>query len=974
MQTVTKVINGKEVKLSRVKKVESIGLRHTYDIEVQEDHNFYAGGINVHNCEYHGMLRHYETRYGQQLLKFNDTFVVYRPRSLMFYPAGPDKRVLRGRTRVFACIPGDTLISSDRGLIPMVHTSVGDRINIGSITAPVSCHKYMGKKQLWKLKLGTGQELRASKEHKVLTYRNNRATKVRLSDLKPSDVVLYGLGGEFPDGLAILKYVDVPEFVDERHRLVHSMLLLKKFTYTSLIEASQTTRIRGSVGVFVSKLVRYGLVTKEQNGLYKDGEDRYTYTVTSFLNEKDFLVGRNKGAYEYRHDIQYPTHMTEDLAYILGYLTGDGYVVRTVKFKTLNKQRTQHYINCVRRVFSTSPNIGTYLENIGQGEGRTEHTVRNFYANIELGCWVAYFRRIGLESSYSADKTIPHTILQAPRACVVAYLKALFECDAKVAHNRFTYRTISGKLARQVQQLLFRLGVNCKIHTNKSASSSSGFLYSVKLDPRFHGVFLDAFNGSLSISELALPIDTQERYFHLGETHYTNIRYSKIASIEETDAVVDVYDMTVDHKRHAYVADGVLVSNSIDEIGWFDNAADSKKVKTSAREVYTALDRSLLTVRGAADRLINSGFDNILTGYSMNVSSPASQRDKICELVRQSQDSESMYGIHRPTWEVNPTLPRLSKAIVSEYQKNPLDAERDYGANPPLSANPYITNRDWIDAAFTDKPNKIKMRDKVKNRKRQGSATKWAEVDKVGKSRKPTMLAIDAGYTNNSFACAVGRLDDDGAVVINLLFEIIPESGIPLNYNMINEEVLEDVLYAQNTQVVLADRWNSIKILQDIEANMDIVAEQYSLKYKDIGLTKSFLEAGMLRIPRMVDKKASIKDAMSFDAEAYPMCYKGYPVEHMVLQMLTVQDTGTQVNKGDGLTDDLWRATCLLVWGLTAEKYEEFMTIPDAPEEDERFRPQAFAVSKLGSGGGKSVGSGSSVSFNGDLGVMKRGR
>jgi len=113
---------------------------------------------------------------------------------------------------------------------------------------------------------------------------------------------------------------------------------------------------------------------------------------------------------------------------------------------------------------------------------------------------------------------------------------------------------------------------------------------------------------------------------------------------------------------------------------------------------------------------------------------------------------------------------------------------------------------------------------------------------------------------------------------------------------------------------------------------------------------------------------------MSFDAEAYPMCYKGYPVEHMVLQMLTVQDTGTQVNKGDGLTDDLWRATCLLVWGLTAEKYEEFMTIPDAPEEDERFRPQAFAVSKLGSGGGKSVGSGSSVSFNGDLGVMKRGR
>lgn len=414
----------------------------------------------------------------------------------------------------------------------------------------------------------------------------------------------------------------------------------------------------------------------------------------------------------------------------------------------------------------------------------------------------------------------------------------------------------------------------------------------------------------------------------------------------------------------------------IDEIGWFDNAADSKKVKTSAREVYTALDRSLLTVRGSADRLINSGFDNILTGISANVSSPSSQRDKICELVRQSQDSVTMYGIHRPTWEVNPTLPRNSKVIVSEYQKNPLDAERDYGANPPLSANPYITNKDWIENALGEKPNKIKIRDVVKNRKRQGSATKWAEVEKVGKSRKPSMLTIDAGYTNNSFACAVGHLDKLGNVVVTLLFEIIPETGIPLNYSMILEEVLEDVLDAQNSQVVLADRWNSIKILQDIEQGMDILAEQYSLKYKDIGLTKSFLEAGMLKLPRFKEKKMTIKEAMELDRDNYPMCYKGSPVEHLVLQMLTVQDTGNQVNKGDGLTDDLWRALCLLTWGLTNERYDEFLHVPDAPEEEEEgFRPQAFGVSKLGSGGGSSVGSSSGgVSFNGSLGVMLKGR
>lgn len=414
------------------------------------------------------------------------------------------------------------------------------------------------------------------------------------------------------------------------------------------------------------------------------------------------------------------------------------------------------------------------------------------------------------------------------------------------------------------------------------------------------------------------------------------------------------------------------IFSGIDEIGWFDNAADSKKVKTSAREVYTALDRSLLTVRGAADRLINAGFDNILTGYAMNVSSPSSQRDKICELVRQAQDSDTMYGIHRPTWEVNPTLPRTSKVIVSEYQKNHLDAERDYGANPPLSANPYITNHEWIENALSNRPNKIKLRDKVKNKKQIGKATKWSEIEKIGKQRKATLLAIDAGYSNNSFACSVGHMSDEGNVVVDLVFEIIPEPGIPLNYTMINEEVLEEVMDMYNVQVVLADRWNSIKILQDIEVNMDILTEQYSLKYKDIGLTKSYLESGSLSLPRLSSKKGTVKGAMDFDADGYPICYKNKPVEHLVLQILTVQDNGTQVNKGDGLTDDLWRAMCLMVWGLTSERYDEYLN-QEAPEEDERFRPQAFAVSKLGSGGGRSLGGGSQ-SFNGQLGVLKRGR
>jgi intein/homing endonuclease len=406
----------------------------------------------------------------------------------------------------------------------------------------------------------------------------------------------------------------------------------------------------------------------------------------------------------------------------------------------------------------------------------------------------------------------------------------------------------------------------------------------------------------------------------------------------------------------------------IDEIGYFDNDAGSNKVKTSAGAIYDALDASLLTVRGAAERLLEGGHDSILTAYNMNVSSPAAQSDKICSLVRQAEYSQSMYGVHRPTWEVNPTLPRNSKVIQEAYLRTPMEAERNFGANPPLSANPFISNIDFVKNAHGEKRNPIKTSSIIKNRKKVGKATKWAEIDKIGSTHKASMIAIDAGLTNNSFAIVCGRLHE-GCVKIDLLTEIMPEPGIPLNYSMIGEEVLDGIIDARNVQVALADRWNSVKVLQDIEQHHGIVAEQYSLKYRDIYLTKSFMENQQLIIPQLEDKhkRNKIEDLTKFDSSHYPKCFEKKPVEHLMVQMLTVQDSGTQVNKGDGLTDDLWRAVCLLVWGLTSEKYDEYM-IDCTPV---KTRPQAFAASRLGSGGGRSLGSGGGTS--GVVGFLKRG-
>lgn len=54
--------------------------------------------------EWHKILDHYSNKYSEELYKVKDTFIEYKPRDLIIYPAYPDKRILRGYTRVFFSI------------------------------------------------------------------------------------------------------------------------------------------------------------------------------------------------------------------------------------------------------------------------------------------------------------------------------------------------------------------------------------------------------------------------------------------------------------------------------------------------------------------------------------------------------------------------------------------------------------------------------------------------------------------------------------------------------------------------------------------------------------------------------------------------------------------------------------------------------------------------------------------------------
>lgn len=385
--------------------------------------------------------------------------------------------------------------------------------------------------------------------------------------------------------------------------------------------------------------------------------------------------------------------------------------------------------------------------------------------------------------------------------------------------------------------------------------------------------------------------------------------------------------------------------SAIDEIGWFDNDSDTAKVKMNANEVYVALDRSLLTIRTGAARLIRQGVNDALNGYAFNVSSPSSARDKIVELTTQARSSKKILGFKKATWEMNPNITKDD--LSEEYAKDPVSAERDYGCNPPLSDSAFFTSWEAIQDCFVGNANKLTY--KYAQRKlKDGTATRYAKIDRVSKSRKPNVLAIDAGYSKNSFGLALGHLHN-GLPVLTCFAEVVPLPGVPLNHSLIFSEIIDPLIEERNVKVLISDRWQNIKLLQDAEMNHDdLITIAYSLKYADMWVIKQTLMDNEAVFPRL---KRSIDDILNYDQSQYPQCFKD-PVEHLALQIMTVRDLGNTIDKGDGLTDDIFRASCLALFALNNPELDDIFNGEDAYNA-EMTASIGIQLSK-GAGGGRS--------------------
>ena len=147
---------------------------------------------------------------------------------------------------------------------------------------------------------------------------------------------------------------------------------------------------------------------------------------------------------------------------------------------------------------------------------------------------------------------------------------------------------------------------------------------------------------------------------------WAQVRYNRIAS------------------DSAGIAGKTRMMGSIDE---WARLADTEGTR-SAKELYRVLNQSLKTIRAAVDL---NGLPAFF-GMMLNVTSPIAQDDPSMERYNMSEAGEGIlkrtYGWKGATWEFNPQLPR--RVFDDEYIKDPLGAERDFGANPPNAESPFV--------------------------------------------------------------------------------------------------------------------------------------------------------------------------------------------------------------------------------------------------------------------------------------------
>lgn len=163
-------------------------------------------------------------------------------------------------------------------------------------------------------------------------------------------------------------------------------------------------------------------------------------------------------------EVGFPAEIDKDFAYALGMLVGDG---------TWNLPYTTEITGHVDDLSILRPHIerGLQVAMTKAGDKRNPNI-------LKIQKFSKYYRLFLHELGYKLgtkrdEKRVPWAIMQSPKKIVCNFLSGFFDADGCVEKgNKITFSTASEKLARDIQALLFNIGILCKV-TNKQVNGKT---------------------------------------------------------------------------------------------------------------------------------------------------------------------------------------------------------------------------------------------------------------------------------------------------------------------------------------------------------------------------------------------------------------------------------------------------------------------------------------------------------------------
>lgn len=878
--------------------------------------------------QYFEILDYYGERSGTELYKFKDTFLALNHKQIIVAPVGPSKRKLRG-----ACLVGSTLVNTNKGFVhmneliskPGQHSINKLKVNSHRGTKRVS-HTFLTFKPTLKLTTKNGYVIEGTKEHPVLvvtknlTYMWKRLDKIQQGDwlvtqTKASNP-MYNRNSSISKPLARLMGFLIAnghrttiatddKFVIKRVLKDHKLVTKRNTYWQPCLDGHASGGITLLGPKINGKIVAFDKALLEPHGYhFKNSAD------------KEIPYGIRTASKEIIHQ------------FLMAYFACDSYI-ESGDLSNIKNGKYNPEINLASRSEKLIRQIQTILL---EGYGIvTRYAKRDFIPCSQKGKTNPKWSESHVLSLTGWDVLEFYKLFPNAKVCrkfghrlkQATSLKGYGSDRRRVPYIR-EYLTQIWEKARYInptnpngrsKYLVTRQGDKLlnSIKPLVIKDNRNGCPYHFSDEYKVYGDRWADYKSLLRAISDKKTIKTLYKFLS-NEAHY-----EEVVSIEHGSRQ-PVYDLTVP-KGHCFYANGIASHNTrilgvLDEIGWFPHGEDNEqKEMANANEVYISLDRSLKTVRNATARLLEQGMDNIPNGYMAGISSPSSYNDKIMTLVRTHEGSREVLTGHFPTWEMNPMFKK--EDFAKEYRDDPVKAERDFGANPPMAENPWISNVSQLNDLFDGRFNIKYQYNYLVNK--SGKETVYAKVLGAHKpsSVPATVMAIDAGYSNNSFALSIvtpelglgSRIK--GARVLALL-EVAPKKGQNvINFAKLFDEVVKPLIDQFNVKLVATDRWQSILLLQKLEEETGVATDTYSLRPADFEYIRDYLldDDQTLHFPK---PEIDIGKIFTFSMDEYPHCFRYMPNAHLYHQFSTVNLDGRgNVDKGNGFTDDLLRATCL---------------------------------------------------------------